>query len=233
VVFGRILGDAFHGERLLDGLGSEYYISRNYFKLYACSRWNHAPIEAVASLLQRHPFKASDVAEVVVWTYDPAIRLSERQPKSGYAAKHSIPYNLAVRVVHGTNGLDAYTAERVRDPEVRGLAERVTVREDPAMTSMLPDVRPARVDVRLKTGVTQTETVKRPRGGFDNPLTEDELSDKFRQLAGLALAKESVTDLEALLVELPALTDLGWMARLLGSKARSPSDHSQGRGTDG
>lgn len=215
VVFGRILGDSFETEWLGDGLRREFYLTRNYFKLHACSRWNHAPIEAVAALQGRMPFEAEEVAQIIVWTFDPATRLDHRDPVNGYAAKHSIPYNVAVRVVRGTNDLQAYTVEAVNDPRVRALAKLVAVREDPELTAMLPDVRPARVEVKLRSGITLTETVERPRGGFDNPVTEGELSAKFRRLAGLALPSASVTELESLLPTLPALVDLSPLSRVL------------------
>ncbi len=57
VVFGQILGDSFKDKRLGDDLGQEFYITRNYFKLRACSRWNHAPIEAMARIAFEKAFQ--------------------------------------------------------------------------------------------------------------------------------------------------------------------------------
>ena len=208
VVFGRILGDSFKDGGLGEDLGREFYINRNYFKLYACSRWNHAPIEAMAALLARTPFEAEDVEEITVWTYDPATRLSWGDPPNGYAAKHSIPYNVAVRLVRGTNDLEAYSEDAVSDPQVRAIARRVVVREDPTLTAMLPDVRPARVEVKLRTGSTLTESVERPRGGFDRPLTEEELKTKFHRLARIALPEHAVEGLEKMLENLLELEDV-------------------------
>lgn len=208
VVFGRILGDSFRDNELGDDLGREFYINRNYFKVYACSRWNHAPIEAMAALLARASFEAEDVEKIIVWTYDPATRLSWNDPANGYAAKHSIPYNVAVRLVRGTNDLEAYTDEAVLDPQVQAVARRVVVREDPALTAMLPDVRPARVEVKLRDGSTLTESVERPRGGFDRPLTEAELKTKFHRLARIALPEHAVEGLEKMLENLLELENV-------------------------
>jgi len=215
VVFGHILGDSFKDEGLSDDLGQEFYITRNYFKIHACSRWNHAPIEAMAALLARMPFKAEDVDEIIVWTYDPATRLSWNDPANGYAAKHSIPYNVALRLVRGTNDLEAYSDDVVSDPKVRAIAKRVVVHEDPKLTAMLPELRPARVEVKLRNGNTLTEYVERPRGGFDNPLTEDELIEKFRRLAGMALSDHAVAALEKMLAKLLDLEDVTSLSPLL------------------
>jgi len=215
MVFGKILGDSFNDEGLGDDLGQEFYITRNYFKLRACSRWNHAPIEAMARLLSREFFKPEDVQEITVWTYDPATRLSWSNPANGYAGKHSIPYNVAVRLVLGHNDLEAYSEAAVSNPEVQEISRRVTVREDPKLTAMLPDVRPARVEVKLKDGRKLTETVERPPGGFDNPYTEEELVKKFRHLAGMTLPEQSLDALEKMLLNLPDLEDVAELSPLL------------------
>jgi 2-methylcitrate dehydratase PrpD len=215
VVFGQILGDSFKEKGLGDDLGQEFYITRNYFKLRACSRWNHAPIEAMARLLSRKPFKPEDVERITVWTYDPATRLSWSNPVNGYAGKHSIPYNVAVRLVLGHNDLEAYSEAAVSNPQVQEISRRVTVREDPKLTAMLPDVRPARVQVKLKNGGKLTETVERPPGGFDNPYTEEDLLKKFRRLAGMTLTERAVPDLEKTIERLPDLDDVTRLSSLL------------------
>jgi len=215
VLFGQILGDSFKEKGLGDDLGQEFYITRNYFKLRACSRWNHAPIEAMARLLSRKPFKPEDVERITVWTYDPATRLSWNDPANGYAAKHSIPYNVAVRLVLGHNDLEAYSEAAVSNPQVQEISRRVTVREDPKLTAMLPDVRPARVQVKLKNGSKLTETVERPPGGFDNPYTEEDLLKKFRRLAGMTLTEQSVDSLEKIIAKLQDVENVTLLSPLL------------------
>ncbi len=80
---------------------------------------------------------------------------------------------------------------------------------------MLPDVRPARVEIKLSSGEKLQETVERPRGGYDRPFSEDELADKFRRLAGMVLPPDSVNELTTLLSELQHQSDLEPLSRLL------------------
>ncbi|MGD8523499.1 MAG: MmgE/PrpD family protein [Desulfobacterales bacterium] len=215
VVFGSILGESFDEQGVGTDLGSEFYITRNYFKIHACSRWNHAPIEAMANLMEKAAFDVQDVDQITVWTYDPATRLSWNAPVNGYAAKHSIPYNVAVRLVRGSNDLTAYSDEVVSDPPVQATAQKVKVLEDPKLTAMLPDVRPARVEVKLLSGEIFTETVERPMGGFDRPLSDQELIEKFNQLAGMILRPSAISSLEHMLQHLPDLEDVGMLSPLL------------------
>ena len=168
--------------------------------------------EAAATLLKQDPFAPEDVASVTVWTYDPATRLSGGIVTNGYAAKHSIPYNVAARLVYGVNDLSVYTEEAVADSRIQSLVARIKVQEDPALTAMLPDIRPARVEVTLNSGAVLSALVERPRGGFDNPPTEDELLDKFRRLAGMAISEDAVEQLIAVIPTIPGRENLDLMA---------------------
>jgi 2-methylcitrate dehydratase PrpD len=213
-VFGMVLGSGWDEHRL-GGDPAGLYITRNYFKLHACSRWNHAPIEATAELMAGGGFTVADVERVVVATYDPAVRLAGHDPANGYAAKHSIPYNVAARMVLGTNGLEAYTDEAVADPGVRDLAARVVVREDPELTARLPEVRAARVEVTLTDGRVLSARVDTPPGGFDNPYDESVLLDKLRRLAARTLDEARIDRLLAACDALPVAPDVTRLAALL------------------
>lgn len=218
IVFGTILGDSFENKGITDDLGITYYIEKNYFKLHACSRWNHAPIEAMANLLEREEFSVDDIAQIRVWTYDPATRLSWGNLANGYAAKHSIPYNVAARLIYRTNDIDAYADDMVCDPRVKAVTDLIEVLEDPAFTSMLPDVRPARVEVKLHNGNVLVERVDRPRGGFDRPLSETQLEEKFRRLAGTVMNEGAVSLLQDRLSRLHELEDLSLLSSVLQGK---------------
>lgn len=198
------------------GEDATLFLTRNYFKLHACSRWNHAPIEAAAELIAAGSFTVADIDRVTVWTYDPAVRLDGRGPANAYAAKHSIPFNVAARMVLGTNDVDVYTDQIVADPVGRGLSRRVEVREGVALTPLLPDVRAARVEVVLTDGRTLEARVDAAPGGFDNPYDEPVLAAKFHGLARRTLTDRGVAGVLDACRRLDALTDVreltAWLA---------------------
>jgi 2-methylcitrate dehydratase PrpD len=75
-----------------------------------------------------------------------------------------------------------YNEEAISNAEVLTLMQRVSVREDPALTAMLPEYIPNRVTVRLTTGRTLTEEVLDAPGGARVPVTDAQLEDKFHGL---------------------------------------------------
>lgn len=193
-VFGAVLGERF--ELTVEPRFTEYFLTRNYFKIYACSRWNHAPIEAARDIRVAHGVKPGDIAAVTVHTYDPATRLGGNIVANAYAAKHSIAFNVAAQFMHASNDADVYTDAIVRDPAMVALIGKVAVREDAALTALLPEMRAARVVITLASGETFEARSDVPIGGFDNPLGEDELRAKFRRLAGRAIPEAAIDRLE-------------------------------------
>ena len=103
-VYGEVLGESFDASGLDRDLGTQRYLTTGYLKLHACSRWNHAPIEATEALLAAEGLRSEDVEAVEVATYDPATRLDGRDPPTGFAGKHSIPYSVAARILRRDNG---------------------------------------------------------------------------------------------------------------------------------
>jgi 2-methylcitrate dehydratase PrpD len=111
--------------------------------------------------------------------------------------------------------LESYSDEAVADTDIQRIANCIQVKEDPAYTAMLPDIRPARVEVILADGRKMEKVVERPAGGFDNPFPEEHLADKFRRLAGMVTADSQLTELTQTIDRLPELRDLSELSFLL------------------
>jgi 2-methylcitrate dehydratase PrpD len=181
-VFGRISGAAFDGAAITEKLGERFEISRNYFKRYACCRYNHPAVEALEEILVATPIAPEQIASIRVETSALGATMSERDPVGSLGAKFSIPYSLAARLVLGAwddCGVEAFREPALSDDRVRALVRRVEVVEDPALTALTPRVRPARVEVRLTDGRMLARQVDQPSGEFDRPYPESALREKF------------------------------------------------------
>jgi 2-methylcitrate dehydratase PrpD len=190
-MFGSVVSEHFDEASLLASLPAGgnadaqtvWHVMQNYFKLHSCCRFNHGVLDAIDDLHARGLLPAAgDVERVAVETYGFAAELSDPAPRNTLAAKFSVPFAVATRIVNGSSGVDSFTWKAVRDPAVLALAACVTVREDPAMTRRLPKERPARVSVRLRDGSEVTAEVSFNRGDEASPYTESELRQKFIDL---------------------------------------------------
>lgn len=182
-VFGNVVSDRFEASALVEALGERWEIMRNYFKLHACCRFNHATLDALDLLLADAPaFAPDDIAEITVNTFGLAVELDDASPRNVLAAKFSVPFAVATRLVSGTTTVEGFSATRVGDEAIRELAGSVRLVEDKAMSAKLPDQRPARATVALKDGRSFTAGVDTNRGDWANPYSEAELHDKYLSL---------------------------------------------------
>ncbi len=182
-LFGKIISERFDTAVLLQGLGSEWHLMRNYFKLHSCCRYNHGTLDALDALAARDALPdPADIRHIQVDTYSYAAELHDKSPKNTLAAKFSVPFAVATRLINKSSALSSFTWQAVRDPAVLALAQKVDVREDTAMTRRLPLERPAKVVITLNNGQTVTSEAGVNRGDDASPYSREELRSKFIDL---------------------------------------------------
>ena len=186
-VFGQVVSDRFDPQALVEDLGTRWEIQRNYFKLHACCRFNHAALDALDLLLAQAPaFAPDDIADIAVETYGLAVELDDAAPRNVLAAKFSVPFAMATRLVTGVSTVESFSIDRVGDDAIRALAQRVSLIEDPEMTAQLPDARPAKVTVTLRDGRTFTSATDTNRGDWADPFSAAEIREKYLSLTARA-----------------------------------------------
>lgn len=150
----------------------------------ACGRTLRA-IDASLRLRELHGIDPARIRSVVVDTFPDYIHtLPYCAPTFGFHGKFSLDFCVAVSLLDGRVDLESFSDESANRTELRRIiaSVEVNVREDWG-----PDRRRENpVTVILDDGSTFSETVNRPRGSVANPLTDEELADKFRYCAGVA-----------------------------------------------
>lgn len=194
--FTHLAGDGFRPEPVTEELGNRWEIGRNYFRLRACCNPIYAALDALDATLADLDPAPDDIERIEVATYRFASVMRNPTPPNYFASKYSLPHAAAARILRATTGYSAFTEETVNDPAIAGLRQRVMVTEDPALTAQFPRLKPARVTLTLKDGRQLTRTCESARGDFQNPYSESEIRTKFRELAGLVLPSDGVSDVE-------------------------------------
>jgi 2-methylcitrate dehydratase PrpD len=172
-------------------------------------------MDCALKLQQKYNPTPEAITEVVCRTAEgPVHRLWEpladkQRPLSSYGAKFSLPYSIAVMLVHGRAGLAEFTDEAIQDPAVLSLAAKVRYVLDPTID--YPRHFSGHVKIFLDDGTVLEENQPHPRGGYEDPLPPVEVAEKFRANARLALAParvEAVLDAIGRLEQLPTIKTL-------------------------
>jgi len=152
------------------------------FKPYPCGTMAQPYIDCARRLAARG-IKPEDVEAILCEVAEGTVHrlwepLSDKQrPRNGYAAKFAVPYLLATGFVHGGVGLGAFTEAAINDARVLALASMVKFVIDP--DNPYPNNYTGHVRATLKDGRVVEERQPHLRGGAHEPLTRQDVTDKF------------------------------------------------------
>jgi 2-methylcitrate dehydratase PrpD len=219
---GELVGSGFEPERLLEGLGTRWHITENYFRLYACCNPIHGALDCLHAILSKLRPAPGEIERVDIATYRFASVMRNPDPPNFFASKYSLPHAAAVMIVRGRAGHGEIDDSALADPLISSLRHRVHITEDAAMSAVAPRLRPARVTVRLKDGRQETAMRDSHRGDFNEPFAESELSQKFRELAGSVLTSAGTGELEAVLERCETWENLTDLRQALRRGCRTP-----------
>lgn len=201
--------------KLLD-IEGKFAIRETCIKSIIADFSSHGHLAATLSLVREHDVKPGDVAEVRITTSkrcaehtgDPV----KKYPKNKETADHSSYYLTAIAIMDRQIGPDQFTPEKYDDPQVRELIDKVVLKGDPN----LDKVRPAGIsEILTKQGEKYSARVDYPRGHARNPMTDEEIVEKFKSMASKYMSDERMKQLIVTVFELDELDDVGKLNRLM------------------
>jgi len=209
-IYGKVLSDTFDPPRTIAGLGQEWLITQNYFKLHPTGRYAHSAIDALEDLLASVPGGRLDDAQIErieVRAYMLAALLAEKQVVSSFGARFSVPFALASIIVHGRSGLSSFDDAAVANPRVQALAQRVDLKEEPSFTARFPAEQPVDLKIVMRDGAAHSGRCIVTKGEPAKPHTPQELETKFFDLGEPVWGGDVTRDLHAGLMRLEAIED--------------------------
>jgi len=201
-----------HPAALTDGLCEEFSIRTAGYKIYSSCGHTFAPLNALFLLMQGREFDAEEIERIEVATYHVSADLTGPF-KSGSAeqAKFSLPYCLAVALLHKRVSLSEFSPAMLQDPQIARLAGKVVIHEDQEMTERFPRDRMAVVKIHLRNGQVFGESVVKPLG----PPARSTLEDKFLSLAGLHVDRNRAGEILESVLQLDEMDTIDPLMKML------------------
>ena len=215
--FGAAMSVAPDWSKATRGLGSDYHIVHVTFKNHGCCGHTFPAIDGALHLQRAHGISHTDIRRVRLATYKAGLDIIDNsRPEGEYQAKFSLQYTVAHALVHGSVRLNAFLPERLRDGAVRALMEKIECVADPELSKGYPGQRAAQVEIETADGRKFAHFQPYRKGDPELPLTDEELNDKFLELASPVLGDARA---RALLAELWATDKLKCVDYNLASRA--------------
>ena len=199
-------------EGQLADLGSRWETPRIAFKAYPVCHFMHGSLGSAAEAVGERTFAPDEIEDVLVSVPAAGVSLVlepaelKRAPRSEYEGKFSLQYSVASQLVRGHVSVPDFTEEAIADPEVLEVAAKV--RYETRDYPTYPQAFPGGVTVRLADGTELEADHAHQKGGPENPLTPDEVCEKFRENASLVLPDDAVAALEEAVLSLEEQADV-------------------------
>ena len=182
-------------------LGSKadgYMINKTYIKFWPAEY--HAQSSIDAALQIRKSFMADgyswkDIARMEMESFEAAVSIIGSEPEkwrptSRETADHSMGYMTVAALIDGDVTRETFSPRKFRDKKYLELLDNTKIVEAEDLNSGYPDGIPNRVRIYMKDGRVFEKTVKYPRGHAGNPMTDEEVEQKFRTLARGAIPEK-------------------------------------------
>jgi len=183
MTFSQFVSEEFDPGALDKGLGDGYAITENYFKPYPTCRFTHPALEALRAIIQEHQIDPQEVLHIEVLSFKAAVHTGSGSPANVEAMRFSVPYLIGVMLKHGNIDLDILTEDLVHRQDIADLAEKVEMIYSPDYEQLRPVKNPAKVTLRLIDGRELSQEIMDCRGDALNPLSKQEIHNKFISLA--------------------------------------------------
>ena len=205
-------------------LGSSWETPRIAFKPYPACHYVHASVDATRNLMDEAPLEADDIDEIVALTTEAGVSLVlepldlKKRPRSEYEAKFSLPYSVASMVVRGGVDVTTYTDDAIEHEGVADLASRI--RYEVKDYDTFPQAFPGGVRVVMKDGSVRENELPYQRGGTENPMSTDDVLEKFRANAKISVKEGDARSLEDTVLGLEGEANLDGFGLLSGAAAQ-------------
>ncbi len=199
-------------DRITGGLGEAWECVKTSFKPYPCGHVVHPFVDAILMLHRDHGLRGDDVVRIVcpiaewmmpIMCEPRAVKL---RPETDYHAKFSFQYSLAAALHFGRLGVEAYSDAAIRNPDILALAAKVFNEIDP--TAPDPSRFKGWVIVETKSGRRFEQIVENNWGSESNPLSAEDVRQKFTENARLVLSHERTEKLLERVDRLEAVVDI-------------------------
>ena len=147
--------------------------------------------------------------------YQGKVLLKALKPKTKETADHSLPYVIAAAVVDGNVLPESFSDEKLKDPRIREVLQKIKVVADPEIDELFPRIKRARVTITTTDGQRYTAQTDVAKGDPADPMSDEDIIAKFRANARGVLSSERMDEVTEATWRLDSLANMREYMELL------------------
>jgi 2-methylcitrate dehydratase PrpD len=208
-------GGSYDPNAILHRLGKPWTLASPgvSIKPFPCGSLTHPAMGEALRLIRENNIQPADVEKIEVGGNSAmSSALFQHHPVNSLQAKFSMEFCMAILVLERKAGLGQFQDAVVQRRDVQDMIQRVTFTNDPEAERAGLDKMTSLLKLHLKSGKVLTGRAEFAKGSPANPMSYDEVADKFRGNAEFAKwpkqKAESVIELVKSLENAPDVRNL-------------------------
>ena len=166
----------------MGGATVPFGIERTNLKFFPSEYHSQAPLWIALEL--RKKVAVAEIDAINVQTYFTAwseigSEPAKWTPKTRETADHSLPYLLALGFTDGRITVDSFSQQRINDPVLRDLMQRIKITENKSFTQQFPHKLMTEIEVVTRDGKRLIESAQYSKGHAKNPMSDADVNAKF------------------------------------------------------
>ncbi|MBU0472893.1 MAG: MmgE/PrpD family protein [Bacteroidetes bacterium] len=206
-------------EALIGGLGESYKILECGMKAFPTEALTHTHISCALKAMKHNNLNYTDIEEVRVTAfaqaYDILFDPTKYRPESRETADHSLPYCLAVAIVDKKISTQSFSDEKLKDPRIFEVIDKIKGEPSIEFEKMFPAKQPSKVVIKTKDGKEFSEYMEYPKGDPREPMTMEDLDNKFAGLAKGTLSEKRQAEIKDMILNCEGMTINNFMNKLV------------------
>lgn len=201
-------------------LGNDYDICWPGFTLkrYPSCSSSHRAIDAFIDMARDYKFQGENIREISCGLGQSAIReLVTPNPTTGDEAKFSIGFQIALFLYDIKNIPESYNDAIIRDKRIQDIIKKIKIYHEVEFDNLSADmgVGPAQVTVITKDGREYSRIREYPVGHLTDPMTEEELKNKYMDCTDDIIGPVSAKEIYQRLMDLENVDSISELLQLL------------------
>jgi 2-methylcitrate dehydratase len=175
------------------GRNGSFKIAETYLKFFPAEIHSQTSIWAALEV-RKEIEKPDDIVSVEIASHEAGYTILGKDPEkwnplTKETADHSLPYIVGIALLEGKIDNSTYTERKFRDPKILDFLKKITVVEDKKLSAKYPEAVANRITVTLSSGRVISKQVDYHKGHPKNPMSDNEVEDKFERLTKKHLSR--------------------------------------------